>query len=330
VGAGFARNALVIFDAKTMMVHRKIALPRSWAKNFSRDPHGNVWIGFSGSMQSSDNRVLIYSALGELVKTLRPCRDPEAGISFAAGRAFIACAEDGFSGKVVVVNLDTLDTVKTLVLSVSDNNLLLIASAASEETVVVAGLTSGPKENKENEEDAAHSVITLIDPHTLTVQAQIRLGKNTDIWRILPHAGRFYLLNVGSWRQPREQANDVLVLTPSTPPTVTPLALAPSPVWGVIEGNALYAYHNPTWNQTNNDPHRQISRLDLASGQIQTWELPDEWDASDLAIINGEIILVKWEGSGGAKDGLYRFDPNSGQMSLVLNVADASRVLPPR
>ncbi len=107
VAGGFANNALVLFDAETMTAQRKISLPRSWAKSLARDPEGNLWLGFSGNMRDSDRRVQIYSAQGDLLKTLEPCTDPEAGISFAAGCAFIACAENGLSGRVAVVNLST-------------------------------------------------------------------------------------------------------------------------------------------------------------------------------------------------------------------------------
>ena len=315
VGAGFPHNGLTVFDAATWQIHRQISIPRSRAKNFSRDPQGHLWIGFSGNIQKNDNRLQVYSPQGDLLKTLQPCVNPEAGISFAAGRAFVVCAENGFFGKVVVLNLETLAIEKTIALSLLDEPLLLISSAASEEAVVIVG--SG--------------VITLIDPRSLTVQAQLQLGKNIDIWNIIPHKGRFYLLNVGSWQQPREQANDVLVLEPGNPPKITPLALAPSPLWGAITGDVLYTYHNPKWNQTNSDPKRQISRLDLISKKVQTWQLPDEWDASDLAVIDGKVILVRWLGWGGAEDGLYEFDPASGQVKKqLLNVPDASGVIEPR
>lgn len=324
VAGGFANNALVAFDAKTMTIRAKTPLPRSWAKNLARDPNGNIWIGFSGNLRDSDRRVQIYSPQGQLLKTLQPCTDPEAGISFAAGRAFIACAENGLSGKVVAVDVNTLEIIETLTLAWSDGPLLLIASAANEKSVVITGLTSGP-------EEASYSIATLIDPQTLELQAQIPLGKNTDVWRILPHGERFYLLNAASYRQPREQANDLLLLTPGDPPSVAAAALAPSPVWGALDGNVLYTFHNPAWNSTVTDPHRQLARLDLASQQLQTWTLPDEWNASDLAIIEGQIILVKWEyWSGDVNDGLYRFDSTTGQLTLVLNVADASAVLPPQ
>jgi hypothetical protein len=320
VGGGFRGNAVTIFDAASWRVDRRIPLPRSWAKSLARDPLGRLWIGFSGDLHESDDRVQVYSPQGALITTLRPCMDPDAGISFAAGRAFIACAETGLSGKVAVVDLGTLTIERTIELRLPGAPLLLIASAASEGAVVVAGATAGPKET-------GYSVATVIDPHSLAVHAQLALGEDTDVWRILPHRGRFYLLNVGSWRRPREQANDVLVLDPGAPPTVSPLAAAAAPLWGAIDGDILYAYHNPTWNQPNGDPRRRLSRLDLATGQVQVWPLEDGWNAADLAVIAGEVILVRWEGRGGAGDGLYRVDAGGRKPAQLLHVADASAVL---
>lgn len=335
--SGFAQNALTSFDAEQMRVYRRVDLPHSDAETLSRDPQGRIWIGFSGSLETSDDRVLVFSAEGNLLKTLHPCVLPNAGITFAARRAFVACGESGFTGKLAVINLETLTVEQTLELKLQKQNsfegvvdtLIFTASAADEDNIVVAGDTSGPANDPE---DVPYSVVTLIDPRTLSVRAQIRLGKSTDIWRILPYQGKFYLLNVGSIHVPRAQANDVLVLTPGTPPTVTPLQVASSPVWGVIQDDILTAYHNPEHNQIITNPHRQISQVNLKTQQVQVWNLPDNWDADDLAIVNGQILLTEWGTPYGdySHDGLYRFDPTTGKLSLILNVPDASGVLPPR
>lgn len=325
VADGFSRNALTLIDIDRMRVIRTVPLPRSWAKSFAVDPEGNVWIGYSGDMRNSDRRVEIYSPLGDRLHTLMPCVDPEAGISFVGERAFIACAENGLSGKVVVLNRRTMQEEQTITLEIPNAPLVLISSAANERAVVVVGLTSGP-------EEASYSVLHWIDPQTLTVQAQIHLGRNTDIWRILPYQEQFLLLNVGSYRQPREQANDILVFTPGSPPRVASLATSPSPLWGAVDGHFLYAYHNPTWNSTLSVSERWISRTDLSSGQVITWTLPERWDATDLVVFEGKVFLSHWEyWSGDQKDGLYHWDPGTGQISIFLPIADASGIwLPPR
>jgi hypothetical protein len=320
VANGFENNALVIFDAEARAISRKIDLPHSWAKNFSRDPQGRIWIGFSGDSYRTDNRVQIYSPQGQLIKMMRVADNPSAGISFAANRAFITCAENGFKGKVSIVKLDTLEIENQIEIGLNNNaSLTLLASAADEQTLVIAGLTSGADE-------ASYSVVTIVDPQKLTVIAQSQLGKNTDVWRILPHNGNFYLLNVGSYRQPRDHANDILVLTPGTPPVVKPMATAASPLWGAIYGEMLYAYHNPTWNSVVNDSHRRLSALNLQNGSVKIWDLPNDWDASDLTFLAGRILLTKGE-IGEADDGLFYFDPVTGQIDLLLRQDDATQTL---
>lgn len=321
VAGGFARNALTIVDPNSMRVIRTVSLPRSWAKNFAVDPEGNIWVGYSGDMRDSDRRVEVYSPAGERLHTLTPCTDPEAGISFAGDRVFIACAENGLWGQVVVLNRRTLRQEAAIPLQVPEAPLVLISSASDERAVVVIGLTSGP-------EEASYSVLHWIDPQTLTLRAQIPLGKNTDIWRILPYQGRFFLLNVGSYRQPREQANDVLVFTPGLSPQIVPMATSPSPLWGAISDRFLYTYHNPTWNSTVTLSDRWLARTDLVSGEVVTWTLPGEWNAYDLAVWNGQVLLAHWEYEGDRQDGLYRWDPDAGGISLLLPIADASGIWP--
>jgi hypothetical protein len=318
----FSRNALVLFDPAKRQVRRRIALPHSWAKNISRDPGGNLWIGFSGSLQTDDDRVQIYSPGGTLLKTLRTARGPEAGISFAAGRAFVTCSESGFSGSVVVVRLGTLEIEQRIPVKLPDGRpLLLVASAADDQHVVVSGLTSGPVE-------ASYTVITTLDPRRLTMERQIPLGMHSSVWQILPYQGCFYLLNVASGSQPRPRAGDLFVLNPGRKPSVTRCTVAASPLWGAIEGNVLYAYHNPTWNSTSADPRRNLSVFHLQTGKTQSWDLPKGWDAGDLKLLNGQMLLTTW-GSRNRADGIYRFDPTRGEVSLYMKVQDASRLLLP-
>jgi hypothetical protein len=321
VASGFVHNGISLIDTKNWKIMRKIALPRSWIKSYARDPHGNLWIGFSGDLQNNDNRVQIYSEKGELLKTLHVCDNPGAGISFSRGMAFIACTGDGFSGRIVTVNLDTFKTLKTIELSLPDAPWMLSTSAADENTVMVTGLTSGP-------EETSYCVLGILDVQTLTLQAPIRLGKHSDVWRILPHNGKFYLLNVSSFRESREEGHDVFVITPGSPPVITALETAVSPLWGTFSGDLLYMYHNETWNSTSVCTGRSLSQLNVKTGQVATWNLPDEWNANDIMIINGCISLVRWDyWSRGAGDGLYCFDISNGRLSLILNIVDASGVL---
>src|SRR5437879_4063368 len=79
VSGVFSGNALTLFDPASMSVVKRVGLPRTWAKNFARDPQGRVWIGLSGDMQRTDRRVQVYSPDGRLTATLSVGGGPEAG-----------------------------------------------------------------------------------------------------------------------------------------------------------------------------------------------------------------------------------------------------------
>jgi hypothetical protein len=322
VGSSPDGQSLALIDPTTWTVQHSVALPRSQVRQLSRDRQGRIWVGFYGTSTMIDNRVQVYSSEGALLQELQPCQAPAAGISFAAGRAFIACALNGFSGQVVALDLATMAVERTIDLKSADGALMLITSAADEHAVVVVGLATDP-------EKPSSDVITIIDPQTLAVRAQLSAGANTDIWRVIPHDGRFYMLNAASWRQERDQANDLLVLDVTGVPTLTPLALAPSPVWGVLDGEVLYAYHNPVWDQLNNDSARALSRLDLRTGATQTWPLPQNWSAGDLVVLDGQILLSHQTGRDTAADGVYRFDPASGGLQRLLAITGANSMLFP-
>lgn len=313
-------STLSLVDTASWSLWRSVELPPAKVESIAHDPQGRLWVGLWRSGQELDNRVQIYSPEGELLRELRPCVSPSAGITFAVGRAFIACAERGFGGSVAAIDLASLEPVGTLRLSRGDEMLLLMTSAATSDTLVVAAAVSSA-------EGVSRSVLSVIDARELRVRAEIDAGPNTDLVRALPHGSRIYLLNAASWRQPREQANDLLVLDLSGEPALSPLALAPAPIWGAITGDTLYAYHNPTWNQLNADPGRQISRLDLRTGAVETWPLPATWHAGALAVAGGELLLSHWDDQDLAADGLYRFDPSLGALTQVLQIASPTRML---
>jgi hypothetical protein len=274
-----------------------------------------------------DDLVHVYSANGQLLKSLHPCLRPDAGITFGAGKAFVACSETGFQGRIVAVDLETLGSVQEVQLRVPDAAYFLESSYADDDFLIVAGGIS-PADPTMRKNLSGDSTVTILDPASLGVISQVRLP-DADVWRILRRLETFYLLNTGSWIRDRYSgtANDIFVLTPGSVPKIELLAVAPSPYVGDIGGSVLWTFHNPTLNQPNNDSKRQISRLDLVSGQKIIWPLPMNWRVDDLKLIDQRVILARWRSSTEDEDGLYEFDPETGQARMILNVPDASQVI---
>ncbi len=324
-GRGFSENALLLFDTATLEPRREVSLPASRARYLRRDPEGRLWIGLSGTMDRGDDRLLIFSAGGEREAVLHPCGDPEGGVTFAAGRAFVACAEDGFAGRVVALDRETLEPVGELVLQLPNAPFILLGSGATGGAVAVSGLTSGPDPN------LTYTAIAVIDPEAVTLEQIVPLGPATDVWAVLPYGERFVLLNAASAHAPEPGARrDVLLFDPQAPEAMESLALpAPSPLWGVVADDTLYAYHNPAWNTIHTSPDRTLSRTNLITGESESWPLPDAFEAGDLALVGGRLCLAHWDyRSADESHGLYCLT-EAGDLEQVLTFTDASQIVVP-
>jgi len=78
------------------------------------------------------------------------------------------------------------------------------------------------------------------------------------------------------------------------------------------------------------DPTRAISRLNLVTNETTLWPLPEHWNARDIALVNGDIILAHSIFQEPLEQsGLYRFDPATGKLTMLVNIPNAVRILPP-
>lgn len=331
----FARNRLALFDASASALNGPLPLtpaltrdlPAARIRRLVRAPDGTLWLGLGGDFGKDDERVLVYSAEGTLLKTLRPCRNPDAGISFAAGRVFIACSENGFAGTLAVLDAARYETVALLSLALEQAPALLVASAADAQTVLITAMTTGPDPQR------SYAHLFGVDAQNLTLTVSLPLGADTDVWTILPADGRFYLLNAASARAEAAPRPDVLLFDAATQTLTAQTLPAAAPLWGALHGGKLYAYHHPGWNTTQPQAWRALSVVDLATGQGQSWPLPDGFDAGALAV---------WKGGGAglpcltyaspwvdeSAHGLYCLD-DAGALTLRVRFPDASGAVLP-
>jgi len=103
----------------------------------------------------------------------------------------------------------------------------------------------------------------------------------------------------------------------------------PGALWGTIEGDTLYAYHDAQQMGLVPDPLRAVSRLNLVTNEADLWPLPDSWNARDLAVINGEILLAHSIAPEPESAGIYRFDPATGELTLLVHIPGAQRIIVP-
>ncbi len=319
-------TALTIVDTETWEIQRKVRLPKLKASPMALDPQGRIWISFGRTQTRGGKEVHLYDGRGNRLKKLETCNSPRVGIAFAAGRAFVACEENGFYGKVDVFDLQSLERVSTLDLQ----DQILVAIAADENHVLVAGQVSLPPDYKGP--DTSFNSFTLINPYTLDIETQSERLVDVGIRQILSAQGKFYLLNFESFMRTQGKENDLIIVTPSDPLKIEEQALpvdSPnmSPKWGKIVGDKLYALQADP-SAFNRTPEVGISRLDLKTGEVESWPLVGVRSFKDIELINDQLILTRMrDATGRAEEGLYRFDFESGKTTQILALPGAQKLM---
>lgn len=312
-------NELAIVDPDTWSVAQRTSLPSGYPWNLDRDPVGRIWVSYASLPGEGDNRVVVLSADGELEKVLRPCPNPYQGVHFNDESAFVTCAMNGFYAKVVVMDLQGFAVAQTVEVRYSET-FTLIATDSVDGTILLYG--GGDTQNR----------LALFDTQTYTVTETL-LQDYSSIGDIVHYANddvvQFYLLNVASYEYP-EKADALLRLDLSTPATLTEVSLpVMGPTRGTIVENQLYSYHNPQYGTTSGSPFRYVSRLDLTTGKTESWSLPNRWNAGDIAWVNGKLILARKRFDDPEQiSGLYEFNPETGELTHLLHIPGAERLLP--
>lgn len=315
-------DELAIVDTTTWQVARRTPLLNESAWDLTIDPQGRIWIGY-GAAPEPETRVQVLAPDGRLLKTLSACLTPYLPIHFAAGRAFISCLQNGFYATVLVVDLTSLEVVEQVDIRIPDDSFLLVATGGDENYFVLAG--GGRVSNR----------VVFLDTHTLALLEPLLIPASHPV-TILADKGRFLLLNSVAglaihegWSKPLPEGRpDLLIVEPKAEPALTIYEMvAPGAVWGVIKGDTLYAYHDAQQIGLTTDPFRAVSRLNLITHEADFWLLPDNWNAEDIVLVDGEIVLTHNDSQQPDQSGLFRFNPVSGEMTLLTNIYGAQRIL---
>jgi len=220
------RSTLRTVDVPSWRVTETVSLPRPRGRALALDPQGRPWVTHSGGPERDDDRVRVLAGSGAPSTTMRTCRRPDAGIAFAAGRAFVACAENGLGGSVDVFDVNTLAHVATIsVAPPAGGAYYLTAVAASGARVVLAGMAKGPDPKRR------YAAIATLDAEQPAVTWQSEPIADLDVWSIVPYGEDFLLANVASGASGEtEHRADVLRLRPTN--QLERITVAPFPALG--------------------------------------------------------------------------------------------------
>ena len=313
----------VTFNADTFEVHRAVDLPPS-TSDFSHrlevGPAGRIWLGYSQIGldhitkfgPGARDRVLVFSHDGNLEHELDiGCSPPDTGIAFANGYAFIACAAGGFSGVVVVVDIASMEIVKTF-----DNvrppgedpvHSYFYISAVEEVAgfILVIGYGGPPKDYERlTRHSSAVTRVGVIDSKTLTIRGYLTgLQPGFRVFSALEVDGKAWLFNHLSHLQERPPRTDVYVMDPNSIEIVDRFNLSrPFPTWAEYgDDGIIYIYHGPTVQKMWDEGHQAgITQLDLDTGLELFTSTPRVRYASGMGVYRNRPCLT---GRGGPESG---------------------------
>ena len=351
---------LTIFDADTFEVYRTIDLPQAFegrSHRLERDGKGRIWIGYSQEYTdvlpwNIKEEVRVFSAQGDLEHVLdTQCGPPEGGIAFANGYAFIGCIWSGFSAKVVVVDVESMNIVKTLEIrrphpeipnpEISD--FFLDAVEEVDGSILAFG-SGGPPAGYEAVKPRTRgiSVVARIDPETLTVdEYKVEFPPGASIMDAVEVDGAAWLLNSESHVVERPPRVDVYVINPHTLEVLESFNLdKPYPTWGERGADGyVHIYHMNAIPSDFNVGHLGgVTRINPDTRETDYFQVnePESGNipgfiASDFATRDGVSFAVM-------SDGLWRVNADGKELVMEQDFAigvlfaptgaDAARINP--
>ena len=257
---------LTIFDADTFEVYRTIDLPQAFegsSHRLERDDKGRIWIGYSQEYTdvfpwNIKEEVRVFSARGDLEHVLdTQCGPPEGGIAFANGYAFIGCIWSGFSAKIVVVDVESMNIVKTLEVwrphpdpEITDpeiGDFFLDAVEEVDGSILAIGRGHSPADYVGvTPRTNGITIVARIDPETLTVdEYKAELPPGTFAMDAVEVDGAAWLLNSESNIVERPPRVDVYAINPHTLEVLDSFNLdKPYPTWGERGADGyVHIYH---------------------------------------------------------------------------------------
>ena len=320
-------SKLTIFDADTFDIYRTVELPPATldlSHRLEMDPAGRIWLGYSqvgldrpfinplfgAGDRIGEDRVLILSPGGDVEHELDlDCSPLDTGIAFANGYSFVGCAASGFSGKVIVVDTDTLEVIKTFDRVHPGDGaptrrwfyINVVARVAN--SILVIGGGNPPKDYQRlTNHSAVTTRVGVIDADTLTFRGYLTgLEPGLRVRSVLEVDGKAWLFNELSHMEERPPRTDVYVMDPETLEIVESFNLEhPFPLWAEwADDKTIYIYHKR--RDTRDFSYVSgITRLDPATGVESFFPTPNLSFVHGMGVYRDRPCLAhqRLEGSG--------------------------------
>lgn len=300
----FSTAELIIFDADTFEIYRKVDLPKHLvgdSHRFEIDDYGRIWIGFTGeytggpslsdllSGRISRDDILIFSADGDLIHEIKdPCAAPEGGIAFANGYAFVGCLHSGFKPRVAVINQLSFEIVKVIDMTLPDfdhsRTFFLTTVGAVNDSILVVGNAHPPEgyEPVDIHGSGVVGVVAVVDPISFQPKGYLELPPGSFIYDVAEIDGYAWLFNTLSHIAEPQPRVDVYVMAPNSVAIADRFNLPKAyPVLSELVNDQLFIYHNSEdlWARSGYEKTRKeitdeiagpamgLTSIDLNSGE---------------------------------------------------------------
>jgi hypothetical protein len=317
-------GALTVFDADTSEVFRTVELvPTHVGFPYWVDvgPAGRVWVGYLEELVGifeapGRSGVMVFTPEGDLVRDLETnCGPPDSGVAFANGYAFIGCAASGFTGMVVVVDLNSLDMVKAFDnihppgQDPAETHYYMDAVAEAADMVLVTGFGGTPEGYSRLTHYAGHYTrVGVIDPATLEFRGFLTdLEPGLKVESVIEVDGKAWLLNSLSHLEERPERTDVYVMDVQALEVVDRFNLDhPFPQWGEWgDDGAIYIFHEAPSHVTWEAGHPSgVTRLDPDTGEETFTEVPNPPRVTGMRL-NGNRACMPSRFKAGRGDGVW-------------------------
>ena len=283
-------SRLVIFDADTFEVHRRVKFPPSYKAHSHRsemDPLGCIWVGYTEPCRGlmgcwlRDQRkgAAVFSPEGDRLYDLDVC-GVEGGIAFANGYAFIGC------GRMVhVVDTDTLAVVTRINWQhpgvQGEAPYWRMATIEEIDGSILIFMRGPPPEGygKLTNSSSGVTSIAAIDPDTITVRRnQPVLEPVSLISDAVEVDGKAWAFNELSHIKERPPRVDVYVMDPRTLDIVDRFNLEnPFPKWARRHADgSIHIFHQVSGERSRRAGFRSgITRMDPTTRAQKFVPTPD-------------------------------------------------------
>lgn len=284
----------------------------------------DVWIGFAGD--TNEDKYIVSKISYDLAHQTDhiTCMEPRA-IHRYHDSLIVLCQDRGFVAVVMRIRMSDGKVLAQRELTTQwgdmffDNSFLI-----GDEVVVQGGSHSAPSDSPPE--------IQVLDANTLAQKRLIPNQASVGIAEAIVQGDTVYILNTISDYSESAHLPFADIYTFHAGDTqFTPMPLvARAPQQGVIVGNILYTLHN-TWPALKQPGTTKIFiyKTDLTTWQTTHWEYDyATWNhISDIAAIDGHIMLANYWREQPDDEGLYELDPQTGTLTQRVAIRGASLVI---